>query len=245
MLRYSCREKKKIKFRLLDKEIINKKNHDFSRRSPYTLLSSLLFLYRAPFGRISVLTRLARSGIINRSLSLFLFLARVFPLRIEVFRSLVYHALISHCPSKRASFPFSLSPLSLFSSSSIIFSLFYSCPFSSRPLDAFRRTVSWLWTRTLLPHCSPIASDMPLFSSYPSANSFLSPGFSNLSLFSARFALFPFALPYPPSSICLPRAILRATVERPHRVTRSVSLATWFILLATFFNIPSASSAVV
>lgn len=130
------------------------------------LLSSLLFLYRVPFGRISVLTRLARSRIINRFLSLFPLLTRVFALHIEVFRSLVYHALISHCPSKRASLPLSLSrplPLSfvsLFSSSSIIFSLLYSCPFSSRPLDAFRRTVSWLWTRTLLPHCSPIASDI-------------------------------------------------------------------------------------
>jgi len=85
-----------------------------------------------------------------------------------------------------------------------------------------------LSSRTLLPHCSPIATAGAL------ANSFLSPGFPNLSLFSARFTLF---------SPCHPAALLRHCrfVFRPRfsaelepRERSAISFATRFILLAAF-----------
>lgn len=174
---FLSREKKDIKFGLLDKEIVNKENHDFSRRSPYTLLSSLLFLYRAPFGRISVLTRLARSGIINRSLSLFFSSSRAFSLFASRCSARSFTTrLFRTVPRKERPFlSRSLLCLSfprpqLFSRSS---TLAHSLPVLSTLSDAqfpgFELGLSFLIVPRSLPTCPSLPPTLPLTRSFPRA----------------------------------------------------------------------------
>lgn len=129
-----------------------------------------------PFGRTSVLTRLARCRIINRFLSS---LPRAFALHTEAFCPLVYHALISRCPSESASLSLliSFSRPQLFSRSS---SLGYSLPVLSTLFDArfpgFELGLSFLIVPRSLPTLPPLTRSFsrafPICLSFPLVSPF-------------------------------------------------------------------------
>lgn len=145
-----------------------------------------------PFGRTSVLTRLARCRIINRFLSS---LPRAFALHTEAFCPLVYHALISRCPSESASLSLliSFSRPQLFSRSS---SLGYSLPVLSTLFDArfpgFELGLSFLIVPRSLPTLPPLTRSFsrafPICLSFPLVSPFslLPYPFSSVDLSSAH-----------------------------------------------------------
>lgn len=201
------KKKGQVTFGLLEVEIVNKINRETSHVSVYAFVSSLLFLYRAPFRRISVLTRFARSGIINRFLS---------------FSLSLFHEVCSFLPARspRVYFALSLekSVLSLSLSSPSLFlvlNYFLALPFSSSrrfPTHGFL-ALSSDSPSSLFPRSLPTC---PLLPSTPSSSLPLTRFFPRAFPICLSFPLAsPFSLsPYPPpSSICLPRAILRASIE--------------------------------